>query len=195
MYNGSQVRVETWAHPDEDSIGVKIESDLLRSGALGVFVDFPYPTLNKFEAPFIGVFNATNSHKTALTTDGSLATIQHDLDATRYFVSLAWDGGVKASRLSPSAHRYTFTSSAASNETKVVVKFGESQSLLNQMPSFDGITKASEKWWETFWMKGAFVDLRNASSPEAAELQRRTILSLYLTAVNSASSNPPQGTC
>lgn len=114
---------------------------------------------------------------------------------TLHFVSLGWEGELEATRISPSGHRYSLTSKTLGNTISVVGTFSESSTPANQALAFGSITKASEKWWEAFWTAGAFIVLSNASDPKALELQRRTILSLYLTAVNPGSSNPPQRMC
>ena len=68
------------------------------------------------------------------------------------------------------------------------------------MPPAAQIIAASAKGWETFWTSGAFVDLAGASArngpefAEAAELERRVVLSLYLTRAHSAGAMPPQET-
>ena len=48
------------------------------------------------------------------------------------------------------------------------------------------------QWWEGFWMKGGVVDFTGSKHPKAPELERRIVLSQYLTAVNSAGALPPQ---
>ncbi|MDR1766137.1 MAG: glycoside hydrolase family 65 [Lachnospiraceae bacterium] len=52
----------------------------------------------------------------------------------------------------------------------------------------------SRAYWERFWLCGAAVDFSPCHSPEAWELERRTILSQYLLAVNSAGATPPAET-
>jgi hypothetical protein len=47
--------------------------------------------------------------------------------------------------------------------------------------------------YKDFWESGAFVDIAGASSdPDAFELERRTIQSLYLMRSQEAGSVPPQ---
>src|SRR6185369_10195566 len=48
------------------------------------------------------------------------------------------------------------------------------------------------RWWESFWSHGGVVDFTGSRDPRAAELERRVVLSQYLTVVNSAGSLPPQ---
>ncbi|KAI0402110.1 Six-hairpin glycosidase-like protein [Xylaria palmicola] len=191
-YKGTLVYVETWADASSDSIGISVESDLLAKGSLGIFFDFPLPTRNKFDAPFVGVFNTTSSHKTSLRSNEGSATIRHDLDETSYDVSFTWDTRADISGPAKGTHRYLLQPSGKKKHIGLSVAFSPSATR-SRVPSVSYIKKASKGWWESFWNSGAFVDLTAATSAEATELQRRIILSQYLTAVNSASSYPPQG--
>jgi trehalose/maltose hydrolase-like predicted phosphorylase len=213
QYNNTSIHVETFADPESESLGVVAESELLMSGSLGIFIDFPLPTRNKFDAPFVGVFNATSEHRTTLRAEkgkGS-AIIRHDLDETSYQVSISW-GGSEAEMVGPvkkETHRYLLrpllTKGKKSNSKRIslAVTFAPSGSpitaKISQVPSslaVARIEKASSRSWEDFWNSGAFVDLSTAiaaNSTAAKEFQRRIILSQYLTAVNSASRYPPQG--
>ncbi|KAK3683985.1 Six-hairpin glycosidase-like protein [Podospora appendiculata] len=188
VYNGSAVGVETWAAPDSDTVAIAIESDLLKSG-LGLFLDFPYPDRNKFNAPFVGVWNATDQHSTALDrTSSNSATIKHTLGQTTYVVTLLWEGEGAISGPAKGTHRYVFT--AATNKLHFTASFAPT--LQPEAATFGAIVQASRDWWRSYWSSGAFIDLSAVKSANATELQRRIILSQYLLAVNSASSNPPQ---
>jgi len=49
------------------------------------------------------------------------------------------------------------------------------------VPSVDTVLGNSERAYRHFWESGAFVDIAGATSdPQAFELERRTIQSLYL---------------
>ncbi|KAI0124900.1 Six-hairpin glycosidase-like protein [Xylariales sp. AK1849] len=189
-YGGEEVVVETWAHSQSDTVGISVESTLLSNGSLGVFYDFPLPTRNKFDAPFVGVFNATNNHTTFLESNGTGATIRHDLDATSYYASIKWDGQAGLTGPAADSHRYRLQPAKGAKK----LQFSTTYSPINRskIPSFKEITSASKRWWEDYWTSGAFIDLTSSFSANAMELQRITILSQYLVAVNSASSTPPQ---
>lgn len=79
---GSEVQVHTSVDPDSDMIAVQVKSDLIEEGKLGIFFDYPYPDVNKFDAPFVGVWNQTEKHTTSLQQSGQQAPIRHDIDAT-----------------------------------------------------------------------------------------------------------------
>lgn len=189
-YKGSPVEVETWADPDSDAVGINVESDLLSAGSLGVFFDFPYPDRNKFDAPYVGVWNATDQHSTVITQSSENgATIQHIMDNNSYFMSAKWCHRGEVVGPSSGTHRYVLTTAGAKS-LELTVAFSPGRQPC--VPAFGHLTRAAQAWWRTFWNSGAFIDLTGAKTANATELQRRIILSQYLLAVNSASSDPPQ---
>ena len=67
------------------------------------------------------------------------------------------------------------------------------------LPLYAATAAAAASGWSAFWLTGAFVDLADAAThihtdPRAFELERRVVLSQYLTRVNSAGATPPQET-
>lgn len=52
----------------------------------------------------------------------------------------------------------------------------------------------SRAHWEAFWLDGGAIELSQSRDPRAPELERRTVLSQYLTAIHCAGSLPPQET-
>lgn len=195
-YNGHIVKVETWADPTSDSVAVSVESELLSSGTLSVFFDFPYPTNDKFGAPFMGVFNQTDKHETSLSACGGVSNqvkIHHDLTTARYDLLLAWDvggGNGKVTAPTDGSHRYVLAV-ADTNDLRFTANYAPSKPA--RQPKFNEVVEASREWWPSYWSDGAFIDMTGTTNTSAIELQRRTIQSQYLVAVNSASDYPPQG--
>lgn len=190
VYKGSKVVVETRVDPDSDVVGVQVESKLLFSGDLGIFFDFPYSDINKFDAPYVGVWNATSNHTTTLRASGNQATIQHVLDDSSYFMTAQWEGDSAVSAPRDGSHRYTLKVSG-SDRLKFTAAFYEKDEI--KSPKTGELAHATDKWWRDYWRRGGFVDLTGTKTGNATELQRRILLSQYLMAVNSASTNPPQG--
>src|SRR5206468_12962914 len=62
------------------------------------------------------------------------------------------------------------------------------------LPDVDATAAASEAHWARFWSDGGTLDLSASADPRSRELERRIVLSEYLTAVNSAGTIPPQET-
>ncbi|KAE8450264.1 hypothetical protein EG329_006692 [Mollisiaceae sp. DMI_Dod_QoI] len=187
----SDVQVKTAVDPGSDTVSVQVESDLLHSGKLGIFFDYSYSDINKFDAPFVGVWNATSMHTTSLQQIDGQARITHKIDATTYFTSITWDGDASISGPGSSSHRYVLqTEPNTGSSLDLSVNF--SPSLGKPVPNVKAVTSSSKKWWQEYWETGAFVDLTSTSDPNATELQRRIILSQYLLAVNSAGHDSPQ---
>lgn len=188
VYEGSPVRVETWADPHSDTIAVDVKSKLLQRG-LGFFFDFPYPDKEKFNAPFVGHFNLTSHHATALERlSRNSARIRHTLGETTYYTHVAWSGEGTITGPAVGTHRYAFL--ARQSHVQLVISFSPTRQ--QSAASFRRVARASQAWWRSYWCSGAFIDLSAVRDSRARELQKRIIVSQYLTAVNSASSYPPQ---
>ncbi|MGX5714471.1 hypothetical protein [Arthrobacter sp. MAHUQ-56] len=56
------------------------------------------------------------------------------------------------------------------------------------------VAAASMDSWPRFWQSGGAMELAATADPRAKELERRVVLSQYLTAVNCSGSLPPQET-
>lgn len=190
-YNGSKIDVTTIASPDTDTVAVSISSDLLQQGCLRVFLDFPYATgKNKFDAPFVGLFNATSNHTTTSKSRKSQAEIEHTLDATTYVAQVGWEGDATISRLNDDEHKYILSSSNDANTLAFTVTYAPQAQTSVQ--AFSDVQEAAKNWWADYWSTGAFISLPTSSNSSAAELQRRIILSQYLLAVNGAGKDPAQ---
>ncbi|KAF3038234.1 hypothetical protein E8E11_003572 [Didymella keratinophila] len=190
--NGSKVEVTTVGSPETDTVAVRVASSSLAQGDLGVILDFPYATgKNKFDAPFVGLYNATSNHSTILEASDGRAVIMHTLDATNYAASIAWDGVATLSRVSEEEHKYLLKPSDRSEALSFTVTYAVDPGN-TACGSFDEVLESSTSWWANYWSTGAFVSLPTASNSSADELQRRIILSQYLLAVNGAGRDPPQ---
>lgn len=185
---GNGVSVETLSDPKFDTLAVNVQSALLRNGSLSVFFDYPYPTdKNKFEN-FVGLFNATSNHTTSLRTDNGSVEIEHNIDATTYFTEISWDGEGAVTGPVADTHRY-FLGTQSDSLTFTATFASESQ---RSNSTYASVQATSSEWWRNYWESGAFLDLTSVSGSDAIELQRRTILSQYLLAVNEAGKDPPQ---
>ena len=188
--DGRQVGVKTIGSPDTDTIAVTIESELLKDRKIGVFFDFPYANgKNKFDAPFVGLFNATSNHTTSLSSTRNNATITHKLDDTTYRAEIGWEGEARIRRLSNESHKYILETRMGSDTLIFTVTY--TSELTTSTSSFEQVSSKAEIWWREYWSTGAFVSLPT-SNKSAEELQRRIILTQYLLAVNGAGKNPPQ---
>jgi protein-glucosylgalactosylhydroxylysine glucosidase len=59
-----------------------------------------------------------------------------------------------------------------------------------ELPAFEETQNNNEHHWEEFWMSGGAVDFSDCTDPRAHELERRVVLSQYLTKVNGSGNYP-----
>ena len=195
-WQGEHVKVRTVAAQSSDTVGVTITSPLLRRGRLGVFLDFPWNDgSSKFEAPFVGVWNATGNHTTELVTDGRrgqnvVATIAHTLGTTTFFTAAGGDD-FAIKRVSPDEHRYTIVPRERRGTFSVAIAYSSKET--HRLPRVEDIVSESQRTWAAYWSENGFVDVVTGSTDgRADELQRRIILSQYWLRVNEAGDTPPQ---
>ena len=191
-YAGEIVRVQTAACPDTSSVAFRISSELLRDGRLTVSVRFPYASEGFFQT---SDWAAPERHTSVLTAraPGS-ASILRQLDATSYRMDLDTNGAAIQTAGEP--HLFTVATSEAMLE--LVASFTPDPTAPREQSAgavdFGFLRDASARSWKAFWTSGAAIDFAGSSDPRARELERRVVLSQYLTAVNSSGVTPPQET-
>jgi hypothetical protein len=203
---GVPVGISTVAHPDEDAVAFNIQSPLIAAGRLQVRVRLPYPT---------GAFgdNGDNwedsdRHRSVLVQSSPEgAVLRHDLDTTHYFVALRWSGSASIRErqshyfiIRPSAGdsfslgcRFSETA-ASGGAPRGEAEDGRARVAADQVDSWPAVQSASAAAWAAYWTGGAIVDFSGSTDPRAAELERRVVLSQYLTRIQDASDGPPQET-
>ena len=77
---------------------------------------------------------------------------------------------------------------------RVVSGPGEGPPLTTALPDVETVFAASAAHWADFWQSGGAVELAGSRDPRAGELERRIVLSQYLTAVQCCGSTPPAET-
>ena len=159
-----------------------------RRARVPVVFEFPYGS------PAMNAADWTHPRGTARILRAAAANridLERRLDDTTYSVAhhLARrrggdETGVRASLRADSVHRPTWPSAAA------FAPPGTSPASSGPSATF----AAAETHWSAFWNSGAAIDLSAAPDPRAHELERRIVLSQYLTAIQCAGSMPPQET-
>jgi hypothetical protein len=189
-WRGQKITVETCCHPTQDMIAVTVR------GRIPVVFEFPYGS---------GAMNAADwSHPGKHSTrqqgnSPNLLVLDRRLDADTYQVTIAWPG-IDATITREGPHRFVLTPGADRLAFCCAFEGGGEKS-----PSFARIDRlkpappaatfaAAEKHWSAFWNSGAAIDLSAAPDPRARELERRIVLSQYLTAIQCSGSLPPQET-
>ncbi len=190
---GTPVEVSTGCMADKDAIFTRIKSDLLKNGNAVLVLNLPYPT-GKHADDANDYWTQHEHHQSRLiSSDDHLALIEHIIDDTRYYVKLQWEGKAKFEWGAPHSFRLmpkedVLTLCAEYTEENPANKHKE------EPFAYDKALKSSIKYWPRFWNSGAIVDFSECTDPRAKELERRTVLSQYLTAINCANNMPPQET-
>lgn len=182
--HGHPVQVVTCCHPSRDALAVSIESPLAAAGRLSIEFRFPYgsPAMNASD------WEADRRHTTTETGRSSNSvTFRRQMDTDGYWVRLHWIGSSQVMARGPhqivlSGNRLEFTcefTARAPGPAPVVPTEAR---------------RAAEAHWRDFWSTGGAIDLAASTDPRAPELERRIVLSQYLTAIQCAGSVPPQET-
>ena len=187
---GERVEVLTVSHQQDDLISTKINSKLLTMGRLKVKLRYGYPT-----GEWTDVGNNhqhADKHQTALSknTAGS-AVIKHQLDSAMYLTSLKWSG--KATLAAKEKHYFLLSPDKKSSTLELTAWFQEKETQ-KALPSFIETVANSRDGWKAFWQSGGAIDFAGSTDSRAHELERRVILSQYLTKIQCAGSYPPQET-
>ena len=185
---GIPVTVWTACHQNQDVIGARIQSDLIKNGQLKIRLRLPQPT---GEWADLGTkWNAKTNYASSLSSKNKQeAIITRKMDSITYHIGLSWEGSAKISE--KEANYYIVTPSKTAT-------FSFSCSFKNQkidaIPAFVSIEKSSIEGWKNFWLSGGAIDFSRSTDPRANELERRVILSQYLTKLQCSGTMPPQET-
>ncbi|WEG14890.1 glycoside hydrolase family 65 [Pullulanibacillus sp. KACC 23026] len=188
---GQPVSVITVCHPITNEIGVKVNSSLICSGRLQVFMRFPSPEIpsTRWEEAIFPNYEGIKGHQTiVLSQTEDSVRIQRKLDEDNYEVGWQWSSG---DLQQVSTHEWRLVPDKQAKECRFTVSFAAE---VPENHCFEAIYKASKEHWEQFWMSGGAIDFSGSTDSRAAELERRVVLSQFLTAVHCAGSMPPQET-
>jgi hypothetical protein len=185
---GQAVTLKTAVHPELDLLAVAIDSNLIRAGRLSVRFAFPYGSPGMNAGDWIHV----DRHRSdVLEKSGNGLRLRRVLDADEYFVAINWKGG--ASFNPEQAH--TFLLKPNRNESSLEFSAGFfARARPISLPKVTDTFRASADHWQRFWSDGGAVDFSASRDSRAPELERRVILSQYLTAIQCSGSLPPQET-
>ncbi|NDC74103.1 hypothetical protein EBZ70_02145 [bacterium] len=179
--NGYPVTVATACLPDSDTVLLRLESDLVASGSLGFRLAFP-------RGHDLGVKNtpgydwsAPESHRSEQVAPN---LVQRRVPGLDYAVALNHPA-------KPAGTPHTFLVRAEPGRSVLSLAIRFSQTAVSEpvaSPDFERVARH----WESFWRTSAAADFTGSTSPLAEKLERRIVLSQYLTAVQMAGESPPQ---
>ncbi len=185
--DGREVVVTTVGHPEKDAVAVRIESEKVADGTVGISLRFPFPSNTEFGSA--ADWDSPGRHLTELSPGTHMASFHRQLDDTNYDVHVQWDAGAVLRRTQE--HCYELIPATDAREISFVVCFDKIVGNA-AVPTFAQTRSASTRHWREFWEGGGAIDLSGSSDPRWRELERRVVLSQYVMAVNEAGSLPPQ---
>ena len=186
---GIPVTVVTAAHQEKDAIGVKVKSDLVQQKRLKISLRIPFPTGDW--ADMGTKWEGKEDYKSTLVEKSKTeAVVKHVMDSTSYNVNLMWKGNAKITKTSD---HYFVVEASNTDVLELSCLFALADKKIANA-SFTEIKNSSVKGWEQFWKSGAAVDFSGSTDKRAPELERRVILSQYLTKVQCTGKVPPQET-
>lgn len=182
--NDVPVDITTYGHHDLDIVSSRITSPLIDKGLICVKLHFPYGSAeNRTGCDW----TQPVKHSSVLISGANTATIQRQLDSTLYNVNLAWDGSAEI--YEKEAHFFYLLPDKEQSEFSFSCLFTPRNSSID-LPDFNLTASSSKVGWKNFWMSGGAVDFYGSTDPRAMELERRIVLSQYLTRIQCAQKYP-----
>ncbi len=182
---GKPVTVQTAVHPRQDVVAVSIRSPLISDSTLAVRFEFPYASSSMQAADWQQKFR----HQTIAIRKSDRIDIRRTLHHDKYFVAISWEGDGIFAVPGPQV----FLLSGTKGRLDFVVAFARDP-IIGELPTAKATFAANLDHWRRFWTEGGAVELAQSKDPRALELERRVVLSQYLTAVQCSGSKPPQET-
>ena len=180
---GIPVHLITVCHPDYDMISVKVISDLIGKHRLRIKIHFPLGVAT----PTGYDFNSPEKHVTKILADTNNCTIfGRTQDKDNYNV-MVWRNSAELKEVAQ--HLYYLEPQQSDSVYSFSCQFMKDPEE-GRMLNFGETEAASKSNWEKFWSTGGAVDFSECTDPRAAELERRVILSQYLTKIQCSGSLP-----
>lgn len=193
---GQPVEVQTVAHPNVSALSAKVVTPLFIKGNACITFTFPYPSGGHVDDA--SNWNADDKHMTEIVCqDASSVLLKRTVDETVYYVRISWEG--TADLVMKDKNKYALMFGVPKGKaTKIMdptiaFTIEYTQDMCEAMAgSFNNTLAAAETYWKNYWNNGAIVDFSQCTDERAKEIERRVVLSQYLTAVNCQGNTPPQ---
>jgi hypothetical protein len=186
-FDGQPVTVKTVCDPKLDAIAVRVKSPLVKQGRLTIQIHFPYGTGETKTADW----SKPDAHETIFSQDKiNVGHFERKLDNDTYVVDAKWSQG--ATITNTAKHQFEIRPDKKLESLELVCEFAPKSN--SRLTSFDQSRQDAEKNWNAFWSTGGAIDLSGSQDPRWFELERRIVLSQYLTAIQDAGEYPPQET-
>ncbi|MBN1132092.1 MAG: hypothetical protein JXR52_10400 [Bacteroidales bacterium] len=186
---GTPVEVVTVCHPSDDIVAVSIASELMASGRLSVELRFPAADPGWKN---VALWGDDACHASRILESGpGRALVEHREDTTRYVVNVQYNEGTFAPE---GAHRFRLFPDYPGGTLQFTCAFEASEQGIMESTDFESVRNSARSDWEAFWTGGGAVDFSECTDDKARELERRVVLSQYLTRIQCSGNLPPQET-
>jgi hypothetical protein len=188
-FDGQPVTVKTICNSSLDAIAVRVKSPLLKSQQVAILIHFPYGTGDVKTADW----SQPDAHETILLQpESNQAEFTRKLDNDLYFATANWTQG--ATLTSSAKHQFEIVPDKKSDELEFGCAFSPKKIPANVLPTFTQTERITAEYWNSFWQTGGAIDLSGSLDPRWFELERRIVLSQYLTVIQDAGKYPPPET-
>ncbi len=188
--DSENVEIQTLCHPQLDMIAVEVKSELLETGKFRIALNFPYASGTWGTDP--SSWEEPDKHTTRIVkNDKTGCCLLHQMDDLKYYCILKFSN--KGALIKISKHDFQFIPSRDTDSLQLLVLFSKEIDDLSEY-DFQTVGEQCEKSWEQFWTTGGAIDLSESKDPRWKELERRIVLSQYLTRIQSVQKYPPAET-
>lgn len=191
VFDGQPVSVVTSCHGERGTVGVRVQSPLIADARLQLFVRFPAPDMTHTswaKAVFPDWGNDERHRTEAVAEQADAVVLKRTMDEDGYYVRIDWAAG---ELLRTGVHEFTLRGVAGADRLECTVGFAPDEPMRTTAAETE---RSSAARWAAFWASGGAVDFSGSADARAQELERRVVLSQYLTAIHSAGTLPPQET-
>ena len=187
-FAGKNVKVKTLSDSLTASIGVKVKSALLAERKLGIEIEFPYPAVDMRASDW----DKVEGHRTIYRKlDERTYSFSRFIDNEYYFFNIYSSEKIELAR--HGEHSFVIFFASEKDELSFVCSFSPLFQP-NHKIKYAEVRERSIAYWHDYWTKGGMIDFSATTDPRARELERRVVLSQYLTAVQCAGTLPPAET-
>ncbi|TCT16036.1 hypothetical protein EDC18_10250 [Natranaerovirga pectinivora] len=185
IIDNTKVEVTTLVHQERDTLGFRINSEACEDGRLTILMDLPYGSHNITGS----IWDAQEKHTTdVLKNKDNVLYLHHQLDEDECYIFLQGDSIIAFEQVAS----HTFTGKSESSTIQFTLSFSLEE--IKKGCHFEECFNTSKERWKRFWEEGGIISFEGSKDSRADELERRIILSLYLSAINSCTTMPPQET-
>jgi hypothetical protein len=187
---GIAVEVISLIDQNSDKLGVSIRSELLSMGRLGITIRYPYPSNSFLDEA--SVYDSAEMDRLRYGAYNSQHIfIERLLDDTKYYTQIQSSLNYKSK--APILAGYKLIPETSGDIWTFYVSFAEKDERALYTP-FDVFRRNVADTFKAFWCSGGIIDFGDVKDFRAKELERRMVLSMYLTRINCGGYSPPQET-